>query len=354
MNRRFFAREKQLPIKRKAFHWQMLPTEQLLDVRICNLHLKIAGTPLESRIKRLYRELDKKNIRFHPPCYLADEWFCPDGVPIIGIPFYLAHPRLYGLERKMMLEVEGGTEQWCMQLLRHETGHALNYAYRLYRKPRWREIFGPFETRYPGTGPRKPYSRSFVNHLADNYAQAHPDEDFAETFAVWLTPDSCWRERYRSWPALRKLLYIDRLIKGIRDKPPIVRKTETPWSASRMKMTLASYYKKKRRDLRHEFPGFFDPSLRRLFPVKPLPGISASPAAQFLDRRRKRLVNSVALWTGHRKFDIDKTIKLLTIRCDDLDLFIDKQEDECIADTAAFITAAMGNIHGFRRKFECQ
>ena len=26
-------------------------------------------------------------------------------------------------------------------------------------------------------------------HLDPWYAQSHPDEDFAETFAVWLTPE---------------------------------------------------------------------------------------------------------------------------------------------------------------------
>ena len=110
-----------------------LSDEELLNLQIRKLHLTIKETKLEKSIQELYRELDERGIRFKPPCYLADEWLSPDGVPVIGIPFYLAHPRLVQLERKMMLEVEGGTKPWCAKLLRHETGHAINYAYKLYK-----------------------------------------------------------------------------------------------------------------------------------------------------------------------------------------------------------------------------
>src|ERR1044072_3467043 len=98
-----------------------------------------------------------------------------------------------------MLEVEGGTDTECLRILRHEAGHALDTAFRLHFKRQWREHFGSFAQRYPDFYKPKPKSRRYVLHLPTWYAQAHPAEDFAETFAVWLTPRSRWRRRYRSW-----------------------------------------------------------------------------------------------------------------------------------------------------------
>jgi hypothetical protein len=164
--------------------WERLKDEELLDFRLCDFHLTIKGTDLEVYVQQLYYELTQKNIIFHPVCYLADEWLCPDLEPVIGIPFYLAHSRLKKLEHKMMLDVEGGTKSSCMRLLRHEAGHTINYAYRLYRRKRWKELFGLFSKDYPQKYRFRPYSKSYVRHLEDWYAQYHPDEDFAETFAV--------------------------------------------------------------------------------------------------------------------------------------------------------------------------
>src|SRR6266567_3408508 len=94
------------------------------------------------------------------------------------------------LERKQMLEVEGGTDTECLRILRHEAGHALDTAFRLHFRRQWRELFGSFAQRYPDFYKPKPKSRNYVLHLRAWYAQAHPAEDFAETFAVWLQPRS--------------------------------------------------------------------------------------------------------------------------------------------------------------------
>ena len=171
--------------------------EELLKCRICDLPLQISGTWLEECIQQLYRELDDKGIVFRPECYLADEWLTPEREPVIGIPFYLGHTVLTRLEKKMMLEAEGETKEWCMQLLRHETGHALCYAYKLNRQKKWRDTFGPSSKEYGDTYRFRPYSRNFVRHLDGYYAQYHPDEDFVETFAVWLTPNSGWDVKYQ-------------------------------------------------------------------------------------------------------------------------------------------------------------
>lgn len=327
--------------------WENLPDEQILQIRIRDLGLRIEGTVLEERINRLYAELDAKGIRLHPPCYLTDEWLTPDGMPIIGVPFVLAHPRLTQLERNIMLEVEGGTDEWCMRLLRHETGHALNYAYLLHKRTRWRELFGAFRTPYRNSYTAAPYSRRYVNHLEDNYAQAHPDEDFAETFAVWLTPGEKWRQIYQRWPALKKLNYVDHLMSQIGSEAPTVVARDTPWSAARMKSTLAAYYERKRRLLGDDFPGFYDPGLQRLFAVRD-EGIARQKASRFLRAHRRQIVNSVAVWTGQRKFDVDKLMGKLIPRCEDLELCLRKPPEDTMFDTAAFVTAVMSKIHRFR------
>ena len=137
----------------------------------------------------------RKGLIFHPPCHVGDEWFVPVGIPAIFIPFFLVHDRLRQLERKIILEVEGETPEWFMKLIRHEAAHAYAYAYQLFRKRKWQQTFGLSSTEEtPSFYRPRPYSRSFVVHLDDWYAQSHPDEDFAETFAVWLTPGLDWRD----------------------------------------------------------------------------------------------------------------------------------------------------------------
>ena len=146
--------------------------------------------------------------------WLSEEWFSPDGVPGIAVPFYLAHPRLERLERRMMRNVEGGSAESAMRILRHEAGHAIDTAYRLRRRKRWREVFGPASLPYPDTYRARPGSRRYVQHLGEWYAQSHPCEDFAETFAVWLKPNSSWRRTYAQWPAFHKLEFVDELLDG--------------------------------------------------------------------------------------------------------------------------------------------
>ncbi|MBN1359772.1 MAG: putative zinc-binding metallopeptidase [Sedimentisphaerales bacterium] len=327
----------------KTRNWQSLPDDELLGVRIRDLKLQIAGTWLEPLVERLYDELDAQGIRFHPPCYLADEWLTPDKIPIIGIPFCLTDRRLMEIEQKMMYEVEGGTEVSCMRLLRHECGHALNYAYRLYRRTRWRELFGHFSATYGNSYYFQPYSRRFVINLKDNYAQSHPDEDFAETFAVWLTPDSQWEQKYRDWPVIKKLRYTDKAMKGIAEKAPLVTcKGQPPYSAGRMTSTLAAHYERKRRVLGSEFQGYYDDGLKELFTAPP-DGRSTIKASRLLRSRRNQLVNNVARWTGHRKFDIDQLVYRLAARCEVLDLYaVASNEDEVVGLTA-MLTAIASN-----------
>jgi hypothetical protein len=120
--------------RRKALPWTRLSDEELLKLRFCDLKLTVEGSSLRRRIARLYVELEERGIHFRPHVWLSEEWFSPDGVPGIAVPFYLAHPRLEQLERRIMREAEGGNSRWFMRILRHEAGHALDNAYRLRRR----------------------------------------------------------------------------------------------------------------------------------------------------------------------------------------------------------------------------
>jgi hypothetical protein len=327
----------------KVKDWEELPDEEILQMRVRDLGVQIPGSPLEPLIQRLYDELDGRGIKFRPPCYLADEWLCPDKVPIIGIPFCLAQPRLKSIEQKMMFEVEGGTDESCMKLLRHESGHALNYAYQLYRKTRWRQLFGQFSSTYSDSYYYQPYSRRYVINLEDNYAQAHPDEDFAETFAVWLKPDDNWQQKYRGWPVIKKLQYVEGLVERIGVRPPVVTVEERPpWSASRMTSTLAAHYERKRLALGSEFQGFYDDSLQALFTPTPA-GHSNLRASKILRQHRRQLVDSVTRWTGHRKYDIAQLVNSLIGRCDALDLYVSAADNSNIIGVTALVTAVANN-----------
>lgn len=232
-----------LPRVRSA-DWQTV-RQELLARRICNLGLRIKGSPIEPCIRQLKRELAAKGLDYTPSFYLSDSWGCPDRVPTIGIPFYLAGAALGRIEQ----EQTGGLEddQMIMQLLRHEAGHAINYAFRLWEQPDWREIFGPFSKPYRDVFHPNPWSRRFVRHICScpyryTYAQKHPDEDFAETFAVWLTPRSGWRRKYQDWPAIEKLRYVDRLMRKLCGREPLCKRGKLVNPVRKLTMPLAEHY----------------------------------------------------------------------------------------------------------------
>jgi len=281
--------------------WAALSDEQLLECRIAKLGLRLDGTALEPLIKQFYDELSAKGLVFHPPCHIGDEWFVPVGIPAIFVPFFLVHERLRALERKMMLEVEGETPDYFMKLIRHETAHAYNYAYHLPHNKRWAQIFGQTsDEETPDTYRPRPFSRSYVVHLDDWYAQSHPDEDFAETFAVWLTPDLDWRKRYAGWKALQKLEYVDELMRGLAGKPPL----HTP------KYRVAEY-----------------------------------------NCLNRRLLNAVCQWTNEKKYRVNELLTRLIERCDQLGLRVHNDDPQQDFRISAFITTLVMN-YLFTGKFK--
>ncbi len=300
--------------------WHHRSDEELLETRLCDLSVRIGGTPLETRTARLLDELTEKHIRFRPHVWLAEEWFTPDGVPGIAIPFYLTHPRLMRLERRFMLKVEGGNEQECMRILRHEAGHAIDNAYRLHYRKRWRELFGSYTEPYPDLYTPRPNSRRYVLHLDGWYAQAHPAEDFAETFAVWLTPGYPWRRRYANWPALEKLEYVNALMEEIAGLPPPNKQRRQVEPLSEARFTLREHYRRKGEHYALEYPAYYDRDLRRVFTATPARGSQPPPASSFLRSHRRELCEQVARATGVHPYTINHILQNMIGRCRDLNL----------------------------------
>lgn len=317
--------------------------EDLLEVRLCDLPIQIQGHWIEGCVEELYRDLKNKGILFRPKCYLADEWLSPDLEPVVGIPFYLAHPTLMRLEKKMMLEVEGEVRDWCMKLLRHETGHAINYAYKFFKRKKWREIFGSFTTEYKDIYRFRPYSKNYVRHLEDYYAQYHPDEDFAETFAVWLDPECDWETEYQNWKALDKLKYIDKIMTSIRGKPPLVKKGKDYWNVARIKKTIKTYYKQRKNFHAEDFPSFHDINLMKTFSVQKDKLDQSIPAEVMIRKHRTSILQSACRWTGEKKYIANDLINKIIKRCHELKLVCTEDETVTMVRITTYITTLLMN-----------
>ena len=241
-----------------------------------------------------------------------------------------------------MLEVEGGEHEWCMRILRHEAGHVIDNAYRLRRRGRRREIFGSPSKPYPEFYTPKPYSKSFVLHLDSWYAQSHPDEDFAETFAVWLTPNSEWRQRYAGWKALPKLEYMDALMGSLRARPASVDNPEEVDALPNLRTTLRQHYRNKRRYYGVDYPNFYDRDLRRLFSNGP-ESIGQMTAARFISRIRRQVRRVVAGWTGIYQYTIDQVLEDMIGRCRELKLRLAVPEEQARQEFTVLLTVQVMN-----------
>jgi hypothetical protein len=320
--------------------WETVRFE-LLNTRLCDLGLHIPDSPVEPFIDRLFRELNAKKIDFRPQFYLTDGWGCPDQVPIIGIPFYLTDKQLGRLEEEQTGVLED--DHLTMMLLRHEMGHAINYAYKLWEHEGWTETFGKFHKPYRDTFQPNPFSREYVRHLVHHrygrtYAQKHPDEDFAETFAVWLTPRSCWRRKYRTWPALKKLKYVDKLIKRIREESPLVTDGNLCQPLEELTVTLAEHYGQRAERYRSDAQGYVDDKLHEVFPD--IDGNGFEDAATLIEKHQDMLLNRVCRWSELEADEVEAILEKLRDRAEVLDLkYEGKSRQEKIIDLAALVSA---------------
>jgi len=219
---------------------------KLLSSKISELPLTIKDTRLEASVAQLYQELERAGISFKPKTYLSNEWGCPNRVPVIGIPFYLVNQKLSNLKHQLT-GIMAKNDERVIMVLRHEAGHAFNYAYHLYKNSEWRLLFGRFSQPYKANYTPVPFSAKFVQHLPGWYAQRHPDDDFAETFAIWLTPNSEWQKQYSNTPALAKLLYVDKMVRRYGQQPPDITDGKLDMPVQEITMTLNEWIKRRRR-----------------------------------------------------------------------------------------------------------
>jgi hypothetical protein len=320
--------------------WETVRYE-LLNTRISDLDVRIEGSPMEPCVQRLHRELAARNLRFRPEFYLTDAWGCPDEVPIIGIPFYLTDKRLQRIEEEQTGDIED--HSLIMMLLRHEAGHAINYAYRLYENSDWVEAFGQFSRPYRDSFRPDPFSRQFVRHIVHHrygqtYAQKHPDEDFAETFAVWLTPRSGWRRRYRNWPAIRKLRYIDKLMKRVACELPKCTKRELCTPVEQMHILLAEHYGQRAERYRATAQGYVDDKLREVFPAAR--GRSLASARELLRKQHDELLSRVTRWSSLEEEEVHTLLEKLEDRANALGLrYHGRDEAAKLMDITALTTS---------------
>lgn len=320
-----------------------------LSTPIHQLGLQIAGTPLEPILADFQDELRRAGItRIHPHFYLSTEWGVPFDTVSIAIPFYLAHADLTALHAERAGHVEGFNRADILRYLRHEMGHVINYGYQLYERPEWVQRFGSITQPYEEEYHTEPFSRRFVRHLPGWYAQKHPDEDWAETFAVWLTPGRDWQADYAEWPeALAKLEYCDRVMAELRDREPVVTATESDEAVTELTASLEQYYG----DTTPRpiiFPRGLGGALRAIFEDLDEPNNRARRPASVLIRELERdLSANVYRWTGHFPERTRLLVRHLAEVADRLDQhYAPEHERDAVMALTTLVTAlAMNHVH---------
>jgi Putative zinc-binding metallo-peptidase len=326
-----------------------LPRE-LLEQRICDFRLDIHGGPLEGILARFEVELAEAGIRrLRPRYYLSDEWGVPDGTVAIGIPFYLADARLRSNHARRGVFVEGVDEADVLRYLRHEMGHVVNYAYRLHETEEWTRTFGPMDRPYEDDFRVVPFSPDFVRYLPGGYAQKHPDEDWAETFAVWVTPGLDWAGLYADAPgALAKLRYAARVLGEIGDREPPVAAVDLDGEVCELKVTVQKFYDNVELE-EISLPRSLDGDLRALVAphASAPPGALREEAAALFLQHRGSLSAAVYRWTGLFPERARAIIDHLTERARALGLtYLASEREEVLCDLACLLAAlAMNHAH---------
>lgn len=320
-------------------------TTSLLTRRVCDLGLRIEGGPLEAPVERVRADLVARGlVRLNPVFYLSDEWGVNFETIAVGIPFYLADERLRQLYASLGGLVEGIDTEDILRYLRHELGHVVNYAYQLYESEEWQALFGLIAEEYPEDFTVVPFQSRYVRHLPGQYAQIDADEDWSETFAVWLTPEFDWRHYYEDAPViLGKLEFCERVIAQVGDRDPLVTDAELDTDVSEIEDTVADFFEDELPAI--SLPASVDADLRILLSPHTLGAAgSREPAAPFLHRHRDHLAASVYRWTGVYPERVQPILNHLERRAADLNLtFLASEREEVVADLACFITTLAMN-----------
>jgi hypothetical protein len=329
---------------------------EVLSRRICDFDLAIEGRRLGRVVERFQGELRLRGMtRLAPRFYLTDEWGVPEGTVAIGIPFYLADATLIDVQRSRGLLVEGEGDEDVLRYLRHEMGHVVNYAWRLYATEEWTRLFGPMSRPYVEDFAVKPFSPDYVRHLPGGYAQKHPDEDWAETFAVWLTPGLDWRAVYAdSAGALAKLEYCERTMAALLERDPEIVDTQIDYEAKDIRLTLQEFYdsvelgeERVPRSLDGDLLAIFARARERALAEGKSEEAPSGDAAGLLRRQREFLSSTAYAWTSVDPATMRRLVRHLEERARELGLRYPLTErDEVTADLAAFLTAlAMNRVY---------
>ncbi len=223
---------------------------------IASLELDLRESWFYPLIKQVKGELRKKGLFHDIDFWFSDEWFCPDKIAGVAIPFYLANRNLIHFHKKMAFEIEGETPASFLKLLRHECAHALDNIYGLRKKKKRQKLFGVSSKHYPSSYLPRPSKNEFVNYIYPSYGQSHPDEDFAETLALWLDPKGQWKKKYLHGKVREKLEYIDSLMKELRGvKPKNIKKRRVD-EYTTFNFTIGKFYQKRRQSLFFSESGF--------------------------------------------------------------------------------------------------
>ena len=324
----------------------------LFAAPIRKLGLAIKGTRLEPIVAEFERELMDKGItRLKPKCHLSTEWGVPFGAITIGIPFYLARPDLTALHGEEVGHIEGLSRGDILRYLRHEMGHVFNYAYKLYENEEWVKHFGAITQPYVEDYRPSPFSRRFVRHLPGWYAQKHPDEDWSETFAVWMTPNRDWRQEYADWPAaLAKLEYCQRTMERLKNVDPLVTSDELDEDVGELDFSIEQYYKSAP-TIDGELSAGLDGALRAIFDelaeFEDKPPAASRPAAALIRRIERPLMAEVYCWTGHFPERTRSLLRYLARRAEALQqAYPVEREMEAALAMGVFVTSlAMNHVH---------
>lgn len=316
----------------------------LLRMRFCDLPLRLKGSVIQHRASTVFDELTARGIRFRPTLWISEQWYNPDEVVGFAVPFYLLHPRLIRLERKMMLEAEGASFGEAMSIIRHETGHAVDEAFQLRKMREYRRVFGPPQRAYPKDYIADSDSRDFVQHLNAWYAQSHPVEDFAETFAVWLKSERSWRRMYRDWPAFEKLSAVDAWMRDLRNVEPEIKPKRVANELKDSTRTLGEHYDEKREFYAIDAEDEFDGALRRIFHDNGKGGRGHVSAASLLASHRTRLRRRTAKPLGVPAYVVDQVLRQLIHRTRMLKLKQTRPKAETVKRVSQLVSRATVSI----------
>lgn len=325
--------------------------QKFLTTRICDLDLD-PNASMADYFQRLKKELKTRRIVLWPDFYFGNEWGCVNKTISISIPFY------YGMSELKELEGDLPTKEGIIKTLRHETGHAVNYAYRLYQRKDWKEHFGDFNKKYrEGYLHRvNPWSKSYVRHLHyfgdPHYAQKHPDEDWAETFAIWLDPKSDWEKKYRTWPqAFEKLAFVGSLMDEIAGREPINLRTKREGEYTTLEETVSEWWGLDGEMLDQELQEYIH-DMNELF-SKPDHGKKrVVPAWRLIRKYARLLTEQVSQWiSGSNKHTVRKILRRWEAICRNESLtFLPEEEDRKLIELSTLLTYhVVDDVHHLRR-----